>query len=268
MKSEDLQYLSALVRRESGLALQPAKAHFIESRLALVAKRHGFRDVGALVNGLREGEPFRADVVEAVTTHESYFFRDRVSFDAFRDVMLPALTRAKKKTSRRLRIWCAGASTGQEPYSLAMVVEALGDTLDGWAVHILASDMDAQVIERAKAGIYSEFEIMRGLPIQMLARHFTRAGDEWRLSAALRERVQFKVFNLMQPFDGLGLFDVIFCRNVLLHFDAAAKKSVLARLGAQLGAGGYLVLGSDESLGRLKPFKALGSTRGVYVKTR
>ena len=181
-----------------------------------------------------------------MTTNETSFFRDKVPFDQFRDVMLPALSAARRDDSR-LRIWCSAASSGQEPYSLAMIIEATA-YLAGWTIDLLASDINAEMIERAKEGLYSQFEVLRGLPIQMLARHFHHEGGEWRLSSSIRSRVQFEVFNLLDSFEPLGQFDVIFCRNVLIYFDQQTKHDVLGRLADALAPDGYLVLGAAETV--------------------
>jgi chemotaxis protein methyltransferase CheR len=268
MKAEDLQFLASFLKREAGLALPPEKAQMAETRLLPLARRRGFKDVGAFLAEVRGGNGLGRALIAAMTTHESYFFRDKPSFDQFRDVMLPALM-ASRTATRRLRIWSAGASTGQEPYSLAMVVEALGDRLAGWKIGILASDIDPDVIERARQGLYSQFEILRGLPIQMLARHFSRDGEDWRVSEALRKRVDFKVLNLLDSFQKLGSFDVIFCRNVLLHFDAGAKQDVLRRLRGVLAPDGYLVLGSDEtSVSHIPGLEPLQGARGAFLASR
>ena len=267
MKPEEFQVLADFLKRQSGIAIQPGKTQSIESRLMPVARRHGFRDVGAFIAELKGGNRFARSVVEAMTTHESYFFRDKPSFDQFRQTMLPCLMEARG-ASKRLRIWCAGASTGQEPYSLAMVLDGLSERMDGWAVHILATDIDSDVIAHAKAGLYSQFEILRGLPIQMLARHFARDEDGWRLSKAIRGRVQFTVFNLLDPFDGFGIFDIVFCRNVLMHFTPDAKRNILKRIHAVLAPDGYLVLGSDETMSEpSRDFVPLRKARGAYAKS-
>jgi chemotaxis protein methyltransferase CheR len=202
-----------------------------------------------------------------MTTNETSFFRDGMPFDRFRDVMLPTLCKARRNESR-LRIWCSAASSGQEPYSLAMILDA-ATQLSGWTVDLIASDLNTEMIERAKDGLYSQFEVLRGLPIQMLARHFHLEGGEWRISSSIRERVKFRFFNLMDSFEPLGRFDVVFCRNVLMYFDQATKHDVLGRLADVLAPDGYLVLGSAETvLGSGKGLHAVRNAQGIYVKTR
>ena len=266
MTPEDYTFLGEFLRRRSGLAITSEKAYLIESRLKPVAGRHGFRDVELLVRELKTaGESVCRAVTDAMTTNETFFFRDRVPFDQFRDVMLQALLKARL-TKRHIRIWCAGCSTGQEPYSLAMVVDGLPHFI-GWNVEIVASDINSEVVSRAKEGVFNQFEVQRGLPIQMLVKHFQQDGTEWRVSDALKKRVQFRVFNLLEPFAGLGKFDIVFCRNVLIYFDQKTKHDVLDRLSKSLADDGYLVLGAAETvLGFGKSFAPLTEARGIYMK--
>ena len=176
------------------------------------------------------------DVVEAMTTNESFFFRDKIPFDHFRDTIMPGLLAARAR-ERRLRIWCAAASTGQEPYSLAMCLKEMKDKLAGWRVEILGTDLSTEVLEKAKAGIYSQFEVQRGLPIQMLVKYFSQVGDTWQISPEIRAMVQYRPLNLLADFAHLGGFDVVFCRNVLIYFDQETKIGVLNRIARLLDAG-------------------------------
>jgi chemotaxis protein methyltransferase CheR len=262
----DYTFLADFLRRRSGLSISSEKVYLIESRLKPVASRLGFRTASDLIRRLKTGdESLSRAVTEAMTTNETSFFRDREPFDRFREIMLPALWTARRYESQ-LRIWCGAASSGQEPYSLAMIVDA-ATQFSGWTVDIVASDINTEMVERANEGLYSQFEVMRGLPIQMLARHFHLEGGEWRLSSSIRSRVQFCVFNLMDSFEPLGRFDVIFCRNVLMYFDQATKHDVLGRLANALAPDGYLVLGSAETiLGSGKGLQPLRNGRGIYVK--
>lgn len=266
LSAADYTFLADFLRRRSGLSISSEKVHLIESRLKPVASRLGLKTPADLVRRLRTGdESLLHAVTEAMTTNETSFFRDKTPFDRFRDVMLPALCAARRDESR-LRIWCGAASSGQEPYSLAMIIEA-AIQLSEWTVDIVASDISTEMIERAKEGLYSQFEVLRGLPIQMLARHFHLEGGEWRLSSSIRERVQFRVFNLMDSFEPLGRFDVIYCRNVLMYFDQPTKHDVLGRLANALAPDGYLVLGAAETvLGSGKGLHALRNGQGIYAK--
>lgn len=263
----DFAFLAEFLRRRSGLSITSEKAHLIESRLKPVASRLGFKTAAELVRRLRtEDETLSRVVTDAMTTNETSFFRDKAPFDQFRDVMLPALSAARRNDSR-LRIWSSAASSGQEAYSLAMIIEATA-SLAGWTIDLIASDINAEMVERGKEGLYSQFEVLRGLPIQMLARHFHHDGGEWRLSSSIRNRVRFELFNLLDSYEPLGQFDVIFCRNVLIYFDQQMKLDVLGRLADALAPDGYLVLGSAETvLGYGKKLEPLANARGIYVKS-
>ncbi len=268
MTPADFQFLARLMKQRSGLALGASKTALVESRLTPLAERHGLKDIAGLVRALQRGcEMLAREAVDAMTTNETWFFRDQRPFDRFQDTLLPSLMKRRAST-RRIRIWCAGAASGQEPYSLAMLLEDRKRELNAWAVDILATDIHAAVIERARAGLYTPFEVQRGLPVPLLARHFRREGDNWRLSQAVRGRVEFRVFNLLDSFAGLGVFDLIFCRNVLIYFDPATKAEIAAKLSASLAGDGYLVLGAAETmLGLGSAFEPLATARGVYVKT-
>ena len=267
LNAHDYAFLADFLRRRSGLSINSEKAYLIESRLKPIALRSGFKTATDLVRRLRAGdETLARTVIEAMTTNETSFFRDKLPFDQFRDVMLPALMTAREDDSQ-LRIWCCAASSGQEPYSVAMIVEGVAQ-LAGWSIDIVASDINFEMVERAREGLYNQFEVLRGLPIQMLGRHFHNEGGEWRVSSALRRRVQFEVFNLLDSFEPLGQFDVIFCRNVLMYFDPPLKHDILGRLADALAPDGYLVLGSAETvLGSGKGVEPLVNARDIYVKS-
>jgi len=264
----DYEYLRKLLRERSGLVLAPEKQYLIESRLLPVARRAGCASITELVRRLREQdvEPLKAEITEAMTINESFFFRDKVPFDRFRDTVLPALSATRAK-ARRFRVWCAAASTGQEPYSLAMIVKSMQEKFSGWRIEIIATDISNDVLEKARAGIYSQFEVQRGLPIQMLMQHFEQVGEQWRLSEAIRKMVQFRQLNLLADFAALGPFDVVFCRNVLIYFDQATKVDVLERVYRQTAADGFLLMGAAETVvGLTDIFVPLAEKRGLYVR--
>jgi chemotaxis protein methyltransferase CheR len=263
----EFDYLRRLLKERSGLVLSPDKQYLVESRLMPVARRIGVDNLSTLVHNLKrqDAEPLIVDVVEAMMTNETFFFRDRIPFDHLRDTIVPALMQARA-AQKRMRIWCAAASSGQEPYSLAMVLKDMSATLAGWRVDILATDLSAEVLEKAKAGLYSQFEVQRGLPIQLLIKHFTQVGDCWQLSPEIRSMVQFRPFNLLNDFGPLGTFDVVFCRNVLIYFDQDMKVVVLDRLARQIERDGYLVLGAAETVvGLTEQFKPYPDRRGLYM---
>ena len=249
MTEADFAFLRDYLRKRSGLSLGPEKRYLVESRLTPICRRFGIATLADLVGTLRlsrEG-PLERAVVEAMTTNETFFFRDRVPFDLFREVLLPKAI-AARAAQRRLRIWSAAASTGQEPYSLAMMIHEAGAQLAGWQVEIVGTDLSTEVLEKARLGLYSHFEVQRGLPVQLLVKYFTQVGEQWRLNPAITGMVSFRPLNLLQPFEHLGQFDIVYCRNVLIYFDKPTQKAVLGRLATHLRPGGFLVVGHSESM--------------------
>ncbi len=265
----DMPFLAAFIKREAGIILPPEKVYLVESRLASVAAHHGKDSVSALVETLKllPSLQLRRDVTEALTTNETSFFRDGTPFEMLKTHVLPRLLEARAAT-RRLRFWCAAASTGQEPYSLAMMLTEERAKLAGWNIDILATDLDTAVLAKAKAGIYSKFEIQRGLPVTMLVRHFTQAGpDAWQVKPEIRNMVTFKQLNLLDARAGAGTFDVVFCRNVLIYFDLPTKAQVLDKIGQQMAGDGVLFLGGAETvMGITDSFAASPGLRGTYIK--
>lgn len=266
MTPVEFEYLKGFLKTRSGLVLSSEKQYLVESRLMPLARKAGLETLSDLVRKLQSGtaRQMETDVVEAMTTNESFFFRDKTPFDNFTQTMLPSLleTRANRK---RLRIWCAAASTGQEPYSLAMCLKEEAAKLAGWRVEIVGTDLSHEVLDKAKTGIYSQFEVQRGLPIQLLLKHFTQTGDVWQVSPEIRSMVQWRQLNLLENFSTLGDFDVIFCRNVLIYFDQPAKSDVLTRAARMLPEDGYLVLGAAETVvGLTDDFQPVPNLRGLY----
>jgi chemotaxis protein methyltransferase CheR len=264
----EYEFLRKLLKELSGLILAADKQYLIESRLMPVARRAGCASISELVYKLKSGDAdsLRIQVTEAMTINESYFFRDKSPFDRFRDTVLPVLGVARAK-SRHLRIWCAAASTGQEPYSLAMIIRSMQEKFSGWRIEIIATDISRQVLEKAKTGVYSQFEVQRGLPIQMLMQHFEQVGDQWRVSEEIRKMVQFQQLNLLTNFSSLGTFDVVFCRNVLIYFDQPTKVGVLDRIARLLAPDGFLLMGAAETVvGLTDNFVPLPEKRGLYVR--
>jgi chemotaxis protein methyltransferase CheR len=265
----DYDYLRKLLKERSGLVLSADKQYLVESRLAPVARKAALAGLSDLVLKLKAGnERLTVDVVEAMTTNESFFFRDKVPFEHFRDAIVPALTAARAR-ERRIRIWCAAASTGQEPYSLAMCLKEMKHRIGGWRVDLVATDISLEVLEKAKAGLYSQFEVQRGLPIQMLVKHFAQVGDTWQISPEIRAMVQYRPLNLLNDFSRLGGFDLVFCRNVLIYFDQETKIDVLRRIARLLEPDGFLVLGAAETVvGLTDAFKPVADKRGLYTPNK
>jgi chemotaxis protein methyltransferase CheR len=261
----DYEYLRKYLKDHSGLDLSADKQYLIESRLLPLARRAGLSGISDLVQKMKGGSAaFNTQVVEAMTTNETFFFRDKVPFEHFRDLIMPHLlaSRANRKT---VRIWCAAGSTGQEPYSLAMSLKEMGAQLAGWRVEIIATDLSQEVLEKSRAGLYSQFEVQRGLPIQMLIKYFKQVGELWQIDAEIRAMVQHRQLNLLHDFSQLGVFDVIFCRNVLIYFDQETKMQVFNRLAKAMEPDGFLMLGAAETVvGLTTVFKPVAERRGVY----
>jgi len=265
MTPREFSFLCALLKERSGLNLSADTRELLEVRLQPLFREGAFPSAAALVLALQrpEAEALRARLAEAVTVQESYFFRDKAPFRYFADVMLPRLMRAREDT-RRLKVWCAAAATGQEPYSLAMQLAEQRE-LANWTVEILATDFAREALRKARAGIYSQFEVQRGLPVSLLIKHFSKTGKAWELNPEIRGKVKFRPHNLIEDIE-LGVFDVIFCRNVLIYFDGETKRQVLARLASQLARDGYLVLGASETTtGASDAFIAAGEDQhGIF----
>jgi chemotaxis protein methyltransferase CheR len=262
----DYEYLRRFLKERSGLALSGDKQYLVESRLLPVARRVGASGLSELIEKMKaaDGEDLAVDVVEAMMTNESLFFRDKIPFEHFRETIMPALLNARA-SQRRIRIWCAAASGGQEPYSLAMALKEMGSLLAGWRIEILATDLSQEVLEKAKAGIYSQFEVQRGLPIQMLVKYFTQIGEMWQIAPEIRSMIQYRPFNLLHDFGQFGRFDVVFCRNVLIYFDQPTKIGVLDRMAKVIEPDGYLVMGAAETvIGLTTSFKPIADKRALY----
>ncbi|MCM5557792.1 protein-glutamate O-methyltransferase CheR [Pleomorphomonas sp. JP5] len=267
MSPAEYDYLRQFLKSRSGLVLSNEKQYLIESRLLPVARKAGLQSIAALVAKLKEPrETTLAEaVVEAMTTNESFFYRDKTPFEHFTQMMMPELLKARA-SSKKIRIWCAAASTGQEPYTLAMCLKEMESKLAGWRIEILGTDISNEVLDRAKAGTYTQFEVQRGLPIQLLLKYFTQQGESWTISPQLRSMVQWKKFNLLESFASFGQFDIVFCRNVLIYFDQATKVDILGRISKIMAPDGYLVLGAAETVvGLTDAFKPAPDRRGLYV---
>lgn len=269
MTPADFDLLSRIVKERSGLSLTPEKVYLLESRLMPIARRLELKDLAALAGLVRKGadSALLDDIAEAMTTNESFFFRDTRPFDQFREVVLPGLLEGRK-TRKALRIWCAACSTGQEPYTLAMILREEAAKIAGWRIDIVATDLSREVLNRARNGVYTQFEVQRGLPINYLVKYFAQTDNGWRIDSSVRAMVQYKELNLLDPFTHLGMFDIVFCRNVLIYFDAATKADVLGRIAGQMPADGTLYLGGAESvIGITDSFKPITGQRGIYAVT-
>lgn len=266
MTPTDFDFLRKLLKDRSGLVLAGEKQYLAESRLLPVARRHGMTTLAELVDKLKGNAGLlTGEVVDAMTTNETFFFRDKIPFEHLTETVMPALIAARAR-EKRIRIWCTAASTGQEPYSIAMALKGMSAALAGYRVDILATDLSAEVLERAKNGIYSQFEVQRGLPIQLLVKFFSKHGEAWEIAPEIRGMVQFRTLNLLNDFTPLGRFDLVFCRNVLIYFDQATKVQVLNRIAPQMPDDGYLILGAAETVvGLTDAFKPYTEKRGLYI---
>ena len=257
---------AALLKSRSGLVIGPDKLYLLETRLAPILKQEKLRDLIALADRLRSpnAEPLIRQVVEAMTTNESFFFRDDKPFQHFRSQALPRLV-ASRPPGTPLRVWSAASSSGQEAYSIAMIVSECRPILGDRRIEIIGTDLAREQVTRAREGLYTQFEVQRGLPIQMLMRHFRKEENNWRINDAIRSMVQYREWNLLSDLRPLGQFDVVFCRNVLIYFDQATKSKVLEAIAPQMPADGLLYLGGAETvLGITTRFAPLPTERGVY----
>lgn len=268
MTPVEYDFLRKFLKERSGLDLSSDKQYLVESRLVPLARKIGAAGIDELVQKIKNGSSsVAAEVVDAMTTNETFFFRDKLPFDHLREAVIPEFltTRASR---RSFRIWCAAASTGQEPYSIAMCLKEMSAALTGWRVEIIATDISPTVLEKSKSGIYSQFEVQRGLPIQLLVKYFKQIGDMWQLNPEIRSMVQYRPLNLLQDFSSLGKFDMIFCRNVLIYFDQETKSQIFGRLAKSLEADGFLALGAAETVvGLTDAFKPHADRRGLYRPT-
>lgn len=248
MSSGDFDYLRALVRDQSALTLEAGKEYLVESRLDPLARQEGFPSYRQMVQSLRTG-PFRdlhRKVVEAMTNNETSFFRDARVFGMLARSIVPALV-AARSAERSLNIWCAACSTGQEPYSLAMLLREHQPSLDGWNIQIIASDISRDVLARARAGRYSQLEINRGLPASLLVKYVGQHARVWEISPQIRHMVEFREINLIQPWPALPTMHLVLIRNVLIYLDVETKKAILERARRVLDPRGYLLLGAAET---------------------
>jgi chemotaxis protein methyltransferase CheR len=246
LTEENFRFLCQTVYHESGIVLDDSKGYLVEARLVPVAKDEGAASLDGLCNLIRAigGSRIRDKVVEAMTTNETLFFRDLAPFEALENVVISEML-AKQKGSRNLRIWSAASSSGQEPYSLAMMWLEMGNAAR--ELEILGTDLSEEILDKAKAGRYMQLEVNRGLPAKYLVKHFTRQNLEWEISSSIRNMVSWKKFNLKSNASMLGTFDIVLCRNVLIYFDVETKQKILKNIRKTLAPGGYLILGSSET---------------------
>lgn len=245
---QDFDYVRTLVHKKAAIVVEEEKAYLVEARLQPLALREGLESVGALIARLRDAPPARLQqaVVEAMTTNETSFFRDLKPFEVLERVILPELLE-RRRGERQLAIWSAAASTGQEPYSIALLLRERFPQLRDWNVRIIASDLSSEVLNKARAGVYNRVELNRGMRDSMVRRNFHPRGAAWQVTDEVRRLIEFRQLNLIEPWPALPPLDIVFLRNVLIYFDVATKKAILERVRDRLRPDGYLFLGGAET---------------------
>jgi chemotaxis protein methyltransferase CheR len=262
----DYAHFCTLMLQRSGLVLTPEKVYLVRSRIDPVALQSGMTDAAAVLQAirLRGDERLIRRCVDAMATHESYFFRDGTPFEQLKTRLLGPLIAAR--TARRaLRVWSCACSSGQEAYSIAILLKEWGPALDGWRIEIVATDMSEPILEKARSGLYTQFEVQRGLSTERLLRWFRKSGDQWEVTQAIRDMVTFRRHNLMEGVSGMGQFDLVFCRNVLIYFDRQKKSEILGALVGAMAPDASLFLGSAETvIGLTQALEPAPDLRGVY----
>jgi len=263
---QDFELISDLLAKRSGLAIASDKTYLLESRLTPVARQHDLNGLDGVIGALRgsPSEELLVDITDAMTTNETFFFRDQKPFDLFRNIVLPQIMQARSET-KKFRIWCAAASTGQEPCTLAMILKEEAAKLADWSYDIVGTDLSRSVLVQAREGKYSQFEVQRGLPIQMLVKYFTQDKEHWKVNSDILDMIDYRELNLLDEFSQLGKFDIVFCRNVLIYFSTADKCSILERVNALMPDDGVMFLGGAETvIGITDKFVPESGQRGLY----
>jgi chemotaxis protein methyltransferase CheR len=265
MNYGDFSFIAGFLREKSGLIITPDKTYLIESRLAPIVREVGLTDIAQLIEAIRRdpASKLARAVVYAMTTNETMFFRDGHPFESLRKIVIPKLME-RRSVKKVLRLWSAACSSGQEPYSLAMLLREnfpIGD----WYINIVATDLNPAMLDRAREGYYSGFEVQRGMPIQYLMKYFDQMGDRWRMKQEIRDMVEFRKLDLLGDISALGVFDIVMCRNVLIYFEQAAKSKVMNSIAAQLASDGVFMLGGSEStFGLCDKYTDVPNVRGLY----
>ncbi len=267
MTPEDFKFIATTIKQRAGIVLAENKLYLVVTRLAPLSRKHSFANASAFVKALRKSpdSPMMDEVVDAMTTNETFFFRDKWPFETFRNDILPKVIKAKGN-NKTIRIWSAAASTGQEAYSLAMTILENQSELAGCRFEIVGTDISTESLNRAKEGRYTQFEVQRGLPIPMLVKYFSKSDDFWFINQDVKSMVSFRPLNLLDDFQGMGRFDIVFCRNVMIYFDNPTKTGILNRIRQQMHDDGVLLLGGAETIiGITDKFRIIPGVRGVYA---
>lgn len=271
LTAANFKHIAALLLREAAIKLEAGKEYLVETRLAPLAVKHHVGSVNELVERVRALEPalteLHLEIVDALTTNETLFFRDVHPWDALRKHVIPKLREARAAT-RTITVWSAACSTGQEPYSLAMLLAEHFPELAGWSIRIVATDISPTVLRRAEAGVFQQLEVNRGLPAVYLVKYFRQEGRNWILAEPIRKRVEFRALNLSRRWVGLPRCDLVFMRNVMIYFDVETRRSILRQLRSVLAPDGYLLLGTAETAVNLDSgFGAVTFDRATFFQT-
>ena len=269
MKREELELIVGLCRTRAGLKVDPEKTYLIESRLSPLARREGFGSIPDLISALRDKREDRLAwaIVEAMTLNETAFYRDREVFSFLANEAIPHLARVRGASGAPLRIWSAGCATGQELYSLAMQIDGARGALGGVQIELYGSDLSERCVEKAQSGLYTQFEVQRGLPIRQLVDYFEKQEEMWLLSPRIRQVARWRRINLLSDLAPLGRFDIILCRNVLSQMDEPSKVRVLESLAPRLASDGLLILGAQEIASiAAQPFVPVAGRAGLYTR--
>ena len=268
INKSDFTYIRNLVYQRSGIVLEENKMYLAESRLLTLAHKEGYKKIDDLLRQMHGvgKNGVENKIVDAMTTNETSFFRDLYPFEALKKKIIPEFLETRKSL-RILNIWCAACSTGQEPYSIAMLLCEEFPLLRNWRVNILCTDISQEVLQRARSGRFRQIEINRGLPAKYLIKYFTKKGLEWEIKAELKKMTNFREFNLIANWPSLTQMDIVFLRNVLIYFDVNTKRNILGKLKKVLKPDGYLFLGSAETTLNLdSSYERVQNQRAVYYK--
>ena len=248
LNASDFDYIAKLIKDESGITLEKGKEYLVSTRVEPLAKSLGFSDIASFIVQVRQASDLtkRRQLIEALTTHETSFYRDHEPFEVMRLKVLPEIIE-RQRTKKELTIWSGAASSGQEPYSVCMLLKEYFPELSGWKVNYVATDISRAILERCESGKYNQIEVNRGLPIRFLAKYFEKVGTDWIVKPEIRSMVKFKEMNLLKPFIGINACDLVLLRNVLIYFDIPTKREILDRVRKILKPEGLLFLGTAET---------------------
>jgi chemotaxis protein methyltransferase CheR len=263
-------FVRRLLRERAAIVLEDGKQYLVDNRLSQLARREGLTSAQEVIDRLRKapGGPLQRKVIEAMTTTETLFFRDGKPYEALRHTVLPEL-RERRASERRLCIWCCACSSGQEPYSVAMVVREYFPALAAWDFRLLATDISTEMLTRSRKGRYSQLEINRGVPETLLGKYFHKAGHDWQVRDELRNMIEFRELNLAGPWGSMPHVDLVLLRNVLIYFDVETKRQILGRVRKLMRPGGYMMLGTAETTVNLDDgFELVRSNGTAYYRLR